>query len=44
MDFLLQTEGDGLDRWSLFCYALISGGWKGATERYFSDDESYQFL
>ena len=31
MDFLLQTEGDGLDRWSLFCYALISGGGKGAT-------------
>ena len=31
MDFLLQTEGDWLDSWSLFCYALISGGEKGAT-------------
>ena len=31
MDFLLQTKGDWLDSWSLFCYALISGGWKGVT-------------
>ena len=30
MDFLLQTKWDWLDSWSLFCYALVSGGEKGA--------------
>lgn len=44
MDFLLQTKWDRLDSCSLFCYALVSGGEKGATRSKFLSYEDRMII